>query len=542
MSSDTQNYFPQPEETLTHEELNVEVPTEWPRFLEDSLFESTTTELAYSMEVKEEMAKLAVLGVMSTACQGLFDVEYPDSNIKVPMSLMTCTVAGSSERKTTLKKWTDQPITDFEIALAERRKQQASEAHRLYKNWKIKISALEKALSKAVTKGSEKENIINIESQITELQSAEPTTHKNIRIIYKNATPGALALSLYENFPYAFLSSSESGNLLNGPTFRDMYIFNSIYSGSTITIDRSSQPSFVLHEPRLSICLMLQPAAMDRFLDKKGREANDNGFLSRFLFIRPEAMAGNRTNERPPIAEHVEQNFYSRVKELLSKSLSSFENGESRQAIMFTSTAKVLWKALFNSIECQIIEGGIYHYAKEHASKLMENITRVAGIIHAFEGYEGDISSNTLEYSYKFCRKCSQHYLEHLAEEPEIVTLTNLMVQDIGRLAEPTYYGYRFKKSLFQQRGNSKLRKIKSRKLALDTLEKLGHLKTPSHTGGDYEFRNTVWTTNKPEIKNGEEITISELPLWRDQALVEVDNRGRYFPERIITSPDLGFV
>lgn len=537
MSSDEQNPFYQNEEISSQEALEVEVPREWPRFREDSLFESTTAELSYSMEVAEEMAKLAVLGVMATACQGLFDVAYPNSKIKVPMSLMTCTVAGSSERKSTLKKWTDRPITEFEIAQAEKRKQQTAEAHRLHKNWKIKIRALEKALSKEMVNYTDPEKITSIESQILELQAAEPTTHRNIRIIYKNATPGALALSLYENFPCAFLSSSESGNLLNGPTFRDMYIFNSIYSGSTITIDRSSQPSFILHEPRLSICLMLQPAAMDRFLEKKGREAHDNGFLSRFLFIKPEGIAGNRTNERPPIADHVEQEFYSRVTELLSKSLAYFENGESRRTLMFSSTAKVLWKTLFNSIECQIREGGIYHYSKEHASKLMENITRVAGIIHAFEGYEGDISSHTLEYAYKFCRKCSQHYLQHLAVEPEIVTLTNLMVQDICRLATPYYDGFRFKKSLIQQKGSGKIRNIKSRKLALDTLEKLGHLRVPSHPGGDYEFKNIVWTTLDPELKNGEEFTIAELPLWREQELVNPDDRGRFL-ELVNTSPD----
>ncbi|GAA0567989.1 YfjI family protein [Halomonas salifodinae] len=537
MSSNEQNPFYQNEEISSQEALEVEVPREWPRFREYSLFESTTAELSYSMEVAEEMAKLAVLGVMATACQGLFDVAYPNSKIKVPMSLMTCTVAGSSERKTTLKKWTDRPITEFEIAQAEKRKQQAVEAHRLHQNWQIKIRALEKSLSKEMANDADPEKITSIESQILELQAAEPETHKNIRIIYKNATPGALALSLYENFPCAFLSSSESGNLLNGPTFRDMYIFNSIYSGSTITIDRSSQPSFILHEPRLSICLMLQPAAMDRFLEKKGREAHDNGFLSRFLFIKPEGMAGNRTNERPPIADHVEQDFYSRVTELLSKSLASFENGESRRVQMFSSTAKALWKTLFNSIECQIREGGIYHYSKEHASKLMENITRVAGIIHAFEGYEGDISSHTLEYAYKFCRKCSQHYLQHLAEEPEIVTLTNLMVQDIRRLATPYYDGYRFKKSLIQQRGSGKLRNLKSRKLALDTLEKLGHLRVPIHPSGDYEFKNTVWTTLDPELKNGEEFTIAELPLWREQELVNPFGQGKYL-ELVNTSPD----
>ena len=536
MNSDQNIHNHHDDENGTVDPDQIETPSEWPHFLEDSIFESTTAELSYSMEIAVEMAQLAVLGVMATACQGLFDVAYPGGKDTVPLSLMTCTIAGSSEGKTRLKNWTDLPIKEFEAAQSKKRMALTLAAQRLHSTWKIKIKALERKLARAMVNDETPEKIAAIETQLVKLQAEEPPTHKNARIIYENSTSEALTLSLYENYPSAFLSSSESGNLLNGPAFRDMYIYNSLYSGSTLRIDRSSQPSIMLSSPRLSVCIMLQPEAMDRFLRKNGREAHDNGFLARFLFIRPEEMAGRRTNNRPPISDHVEKCFYSRVIALLTESLDAFDNDEDRKVLRFSSSAKVLWKKLFDNIEHEIREGGIYYYSKSHAGKLMENTARIAGTIHAFEGYQGDIKSHTLEYAYKFCRKCSQDYLEHLAEEPEIVTLTNLMVQDIRKHGTTYSEGYRFKRSLFQQKGHSKLRCIKSRNLALETLKKLGHLIVHNQYGGDLEFSDTVWPHIVPEIKNGEGITFSELPLWENQQFVMPGSRGRYPPKRIIKS------
>lgn len=267
------------------ESFSLEDLSEWPAFHESSLLESTISELSYSMEVTREMAGMAVLGVMASACQGLFDVTYPNGKTTIPTSLMTCTIAGSSERKTTIKNWTDRPIKEFEAEQIKSRQTINTERKRHHNTWKIKIKSLEKSLSKEMAGESEPEAIRKIERQLVELNAKEPETHKNIRVVYENVTPAALSSALYENLPYAFLSSSEAGNLLNGPTFRDLYIFNSIYSGETITIDRASQPCILLSEPRLSISLMLQSSSMERFLNKKGREAHDNGFLARFLFI-----------------------------------------------------------------------------------------------------------------------------------------------------------------------------------------------------------------------------------------------------------------
>ncbi|PXY00362.1 YfjI family protein [Halomonas sp. LBP4] len=523
-----------------HSEILFDNETsDWPCYKEDSIFESTVVELATSLEVSDEMARTSLLGVMATVCEGLVDVEY-DNGHRLPVSLMTLTIADSGERKSATDSWAIQPLKEFEILKEKEVREKKNIAHRLYKNWEVKIKALEKSLTKATIDEADTGEIQKIENHLLELHSKRPELPRDIVLIYENVTPVALANALYKNFPYACLSSSEAGNLFNGQTFRDLYIFNSIYTGSSLTFDRSSSPSFTLHNPRLTLSLMLQPTAIERFVERKGREAHGSGFFYRFLIVKPREMAGRRTGDMPAVPEEVKNAYYGRVKELISRSVEIFERGEERRNIKLSPTAKKLWRKQFRSIDSKSLKGGIYHHAKGHASRLMENISRVAGIIHTFEGYEGDISSSTLEYAYSLCLKYSQHYMKNLAEEPEIVKLTNQMVRDIRKSAEvtPDGSGFTFHKSLFQQYGHPKLRFIEARTLAFDMLTKLGHLRRPAHSRDIYQFKNTVWTDFNPEIKNGEEYYISELPLWKDQEVRSKDGHANVPPYFAIKSTD----
>lgn len=50
------------------------------------------------------------------------------------------------------------------------------------------------------------------------------------------------------------------------------------------------------------------------------------------------------------------------------------------------------WIATYNKIEAGLLEGGEFDRSKDHASKLSENITRVAALLHFFERGTGTIT------------------------------------------------------------------------------------------------------------------------------------------------------
>lgn len=69
----------------------------------------------------------------------------------------------------------------------------------------------------------------------------------------------------------------------------------------------------------------------------------------------------------------------------------------SRVVLRFSAAAQGEWEQIFNQIEYAIRPGGAFCETRDYASKVAENIARVAGIFHAFEGCEGtNISVETL--------------------------------------------------------------------------------------------------------------------------------------------------
>jgi len=69
----------------------------------------------------------------------------------------------------------------------------------------------------------------------------------------------------------------------------------------------------------------------------------------------------------------------------------------------------MLWVDVRNQIEREISEDGIYGWAPDHASKLAENMLRLAAVFHVFEGRDGDVSETTMrasiELGYWFSRQ-----------------------------------------------------------------------------------------------------------------------------------------
>ncbi|AQU82453.1 MULTISPECIES: YfjI family protein [unclassified Halomonas] len=511
-------------------QTNINSEEEWPAFDEQSLFESMSSEVSQHVEVAPEMARTTALGAMAMACQGVVDVAFPNGHV-VPTSLNLLTIAESGERKTALENWFFQPIRDFQSAQKKERQLSIQVYQRNLKNWRNAEKALEKKRTQTYLNG---ESIEEIERQQAELDDQKPQPSRLRQLIYENVTPSALAFSLYENIPLACLVSSEAGNIFEGRAFQDLPMFNSMWSGSTLDVSRRSSESFTLENPRLSLALMAQPKVIDRFLEKRGSEARDNGFLSRLIVIKPVSFIGNRKGGSSVDAKKSKE-FSDRVTNLLTEAFAILDSkSRQRKVLRFSSSAKTLWQEIQLSIEQDMAEHGKYYHARDHASKLIDNVTRVAAILHTFEGYEGDIESHVLEYAYRLCKCHSNQYLKYLAGEPEIVTITNELIREIRRLGYPIGEEvFNFNKTLFLQNGRGKSRNRKKLDQGLQLLIKLGHVKCASHA--NFQFSEMIFYGVNSVLKNGIDYYIEELPSYESQYFSTGDT-GRYPGTRINTS------
>jgi len=554
---------------------------QWPSYIEGSLLENAVIEASENLQVSKEMAFTSALGVMATACQGLIQVQQPTGN-RVNTNLMLLTIAESGERKTTVEKQFFKSIRQLQANSLEHAEKSVIEFERDHQIWKLELNALTSLLKKEKQKSAlnpkdDQSNTVleNLKDELKSHQQKEPIPALGKRFIYDDTTPQALVRMMNENYKHACLLSSEANGIFNGRAFEELHLLNSLWDGVDITVDRTSKPSFVLSNARLTLALMTQMQVINKFLNKRGEEARGLGFLARFLVVRPKHLAGQRkvTTELSELA--CIQKFNQRVEEILLKDVKQQEKNtpeerSAKQVLRFSQTAAKAWKSYAQGIEDAQKEGEVYEFYKDHASKLMDNITRVAGVIHYFQNPEqhtAEIKKDTLDFAYHVCMRYSKHFLMHIADEPSLIKQTKALITYLYQppapnkpdnwdenasdrysdnkqwqprpcnMIEGEYYRagrvIKFTAREIRQYGPSMIRPPEKLYRVVRLLEDLGFVKQQK-TG-----RSTHWElhealvyndlgqmfTNKaqvtPRFKNGEEYSISNLPLFEDIVPIE---------------------
>ncbi|QOF85654.1 MULTISPECIES: YfjI family protein [unclassified Pseudomonas] len=527
----------------------------WPCFREHSLFESAVTEAARELQVSREMAMMCAFGAMATACQGQVNLQMPTGH-PAPTSLMLLTIAESGERKTTTQNYFFDAIN-----VLNDEEYQANEVsfrkHRInYELWETKKRHLQRMYSKCAAQEDEDATHAALE-KLTEHLKTEPQPNRSGKFLYEDTTPQALVQMLYENRPNGCLLTSEASSIFSGKALGELDKLNTLWDGGSVIVDRVSREGFILRDARLTLSLMAQPSVIASFMGKRGNEARGTGFLARFLVVKPRTMAGERTHEKLSSLPR-KQNFNARVREKLT-----FATSSSRQVLRFSEPAASLWYEYSQYLEQEMRSNGLYHYLRDHASKLLENASRLAAILHTFErtsDNDTEIDLFTLKFCWEFARACSGHFIAHLANEPQVVTDANNLAHfllslankdsriDHTRAAQDTrryrnqvtppetqtdnlISGVRttFTLTKVKQYGPSSLRgRANSERLdaAIDLLTKLGHIRKE---GSNYRFQETILLT--PEqltLKNGETITVKELPLFSEQQYCKPQTMDAY--------------
>ena len=504
---------------------------DWPYFHEHSLMEAAVAEAARELQVPREMAMMSAFGAMATACQGHIDVKMPTGHL-VPTSLMLLTIAESGERKTTTQNHFFEAINTANNAAYERNKKALIEHRVEHQLWTTRKRQLEQMYNKCAVRKDKDETLVaqrNLEEQIRN----EPKIPPSGKFLYEDTTPQALVQMLYENSPNGCLMTSEANSIFSGKALGELDKLNTIWDGGSVIVDRVSREGFILQDARLSLSLMVQPSVVARFMGKRGEEARGTGFLARFLVVKPYSMAGQRIDRQRSQLPR-KQAFNNRIRERIDRSTSL-----PRQVLSFSEAATNYWYTYSQYIEMQMQENGLYYHLKDHASKLLENTSRLSAILHTFERTSEsniEIEQDTLKFCWEYTRRCSKYFIDHIANEPQIVTDTNQLVNYLLKKSAKESENSREKipstshESLIlgtttwftltdiKQYGPSCLRgRANADRLTavVDLLTKLGHI---MKTGGRYKFSESILTkTRGTTLRNGEFITIKALPLFTEQ-------------------------
>ncbi|MCA8008635.1 YfjI family protein [Burkholderia cenocepacia] len=353
------------------------------------------------------IAAQTVLSATSLACQDLIGVDRGIVPGKTsPCSLFLMTVSDTGSRKSRADEHATSPIEEYDASqratfdkdMATSKLEQdelrrkidglESAAKSLLRQSKT-LSSSGKANAEDLAKKAAK-NLDEVEQELAGLkrQADEYQMPRLRRVFYSKIPMPKLKQSLAQNWPAAGLFSDEAADILNSKDESDISSLDRMWDGKSIdVVGHTKQETFYVHDPRLTLSLMVQPVAFDRFMAKKGELANGLGFMSRLLLSRPETRYGKRLFVSPEDRSTVWlDRFNRRVQELLSHSHMSIEGrAENRRRLYFEPDAQKYWVEMYNTVELGTAKSGEFEGEREFANRFAEHVARLSALFHFFE-------------------------------------------------------------------------------------------------------------------------------------------------------------
>lgn len=497
-------------------------PVQWPAYREDSLLDQAAREAARTLNVPYSMAMMCAFGAMATACQRQVDVLMPGSQSPTITSLMLLTIADSGSGKSRTERYFFEALREHEQRLQSEDEGAQQAYATALKSWKIKEKALTRLYEKAI-RNMDASAEAAAQEALQAHQDSQPDAPPRRRLLYDDSTAPGLLQTLHANTPYACLLTSEAASFFNGQAVQAFDKFNTLWSGDPVTVDRATRSSFRLPKTRLTLALMAQPRVIERFLKKHGEQARGTGFMARLLVACPEKRPPGSTPTASAALPHREA-FQARLRHLLEHDVPA-----QPQVLRFTEQAVAFWEKCADYLLQQDQPFKLYADHKDHAARLLENTARLAAVLHTFERKTEDdveISIETLRFCWDFVRACSQHFLQHLAEEPQLISDTHKLVDHLLRLPKESPADTKSSKgsqeqftvSDLQRYGPNCLRKPEDQErlhAALNLLMELGHVRGYPYRSheGYYRFSYQCLTRD-PCLRNGVDVTIKTLPLY----------------------------
>jgi hypothetical protein len=108
---------------------------------------------------------------------------------------------------------------------------------------------------------------------------------------------------------------------------------------------------------------------------------------------------------------------------IVNESITRNDENE-RQCLYFSPEAEKRWLEFYNKVESEMGILGALSNFKDYASKMAENMARIAALLHYFNGDEGDISLLTTEAAVEISAWYVDEYIR-LVSNPPRFTLVN---------------------------------------------------------------------------------------------------------------------
>lgn len=449
-------------------------------------------------QASPDLIAASLLGVMALSCQDLFDIS-PTAQLRFPTSLYQVVLAESGERKSTVDKMLMKPVRDLEGAL-EKQYQEDKQQHGIAKRlWQSEQKALEKAFEREVVKGGAK---TVSEQRLAECLGRKPMAPLRKRLLVSDATRAAVKLALGKGWPSLVLLSDEAGSILNGELLHDTPLLNSLWGAQPIEVDRATSDTFRIEDARFGAMLMVQPGLFKEYVNRQGRHARASGFFARTLLCQPTSTIGGRLHGPqqvfpPPVSgKHLEW-FHARVLSRLHQSFQRREEAAARTCLTLSPEAAAKWHAEYNRIELMCGQTGSLRDYRDYASKQLEHVARIAGVLEAFVTGNLVVSEHTMHAAIQLASYYLDSFINLMADDALPEEMEDMVLLEAWLQANHRRFDFRgIPKNHLLKYGPNRLRSRERLNRALDNLLIKG--KVSSYKQGRTTYINFINTiTNR---------------------------------------------
>ncbi len=331
--------------------------------------------IASTVQAPTHLAGQSVLAATALAVQAHANVGI-DNRIH-PLSLNFLTMGESGERKS----WTDR------IALKQHREWEREKQEEA-------VSELETHRNELATWNADRKKALQKNGSGLDDFRAEPVRPADAVFICVEPTLEGLYRSFRFGLASQGLFNDEGGQFYGGyamntdNALKTMAGMSKFWDGAPIIRTRAaSGESWAGYHRRLSCHLMLQPIVAQEVLGNELMQ--QQGHLARYLMASGNNLFGQRQYREPcPDDLAAIDRYHAALKPLLKKEWKLDKHGGLVLAtIKPTAGAMKLWVKAYDAIEEELADGGEYKTIRAAASKMAENIARMAGVMAAFSGH-----------------------------------------------------------------------------------------------------------------------------------------------------------
>jgi len=277
-----------------------------------------------------------------------------------------------------------EPIREFQRDFDYKFQKKLQKHQADYHFWNQQKRVIEKKIDRCL-RDEKIEHIDALRLDQEQILKAEPKEPKGLKLQIDNTTSAAFLRFFDKYRPTTSIISDEGASALTSFATANVGNLNNSWNGKALSVERTSSESFTIENPRLTVHLMLQPEIFQRALKKESNIWEESGLLARSLFSFPQSRIGMR---KPPSGFERAYggfgDFQEKIKKLLEESYSdSLSNPY--PPMRFSAEAIQVWNEYASLIESFMAQGGPLESVKAMASKISENIARMAAIFECFD-------------------------------------------------------------------------------------------------------------------------------------------------------------